>query len=255
MPSLIGNANDILKESERKIERPVIGLTMYGLNQEQRYSIPHNYIKSIADAGGLPRMLPPIGDKVEQVKSVDGVLLIGGGDICPSHYNQPPHKFVYGVDVERDRHEIALTHQVIESEKPLFGICRGIQILNVALGGTLIQHLPDIVGQSVKHRLPPHKPANHSIVVDTNSRLADIVQSTNFSAPSWHHQALDFVADSLSVVAWAPDGTIEAVEMDGKTWRIAVQWHPEISKPNDLIQKRLFEDFVQHCRIQNNKDK
>ena len=249
MLSLIGSASDILKEFDQKIKRPVIGLTMYGLNQDQRYSIPSNYVECVAAAGGLPLLLPPLGDVTEQLKSVDGVLLIGGGDMCPSCYDQPPHVSVYGIDTQRDNYELALTHQVIELEKPLFGICRGIQILNIALGGTLIQHLPDVVGDSVKHRLPPRKPVNHPISVKTDSRLADIVNATNFSAPSWHHQALDFVADSLSVVAWAPDGTIEAVEMADHPWCIAVQWHPELSGPEDLIQQRLFADFVQHCCI------
>lgn len=227
--------------------KPVIGLTMYGLNEQKHYTIPSEYIDCIVAAGGVPLVLPLQGDIPNQLGLVDGILLIGGGDICPSCYAQTSHETVYMLDEQRDQYELELARQVLASGKPVFGICRGIQIVNVALGGTLIQHLPDVKGDLVKHRMPPREPIDHPVIVKDGSRLAGIVEELKFLAPSWHHQALDQVADQLNVVAHAPDGTVEAVEMPGHRWCICVQWHPELAGLDNVIQQRLFRDFVAHC--------
>ncbi len=149
------------------------------------------------------------------------------------------------LDAERDTSELNLTKSAIESGFPVFGICRGLQLINVALGGSLIEHLPDVVGEEVTHRLPPREPTEHSITVHRESRLAGILGETQFVAASWHHQAVREVAKPLTVVAHAPDGTIEAVEMASHPWLIAVQWHPELTSAHDPIQQRLFDTFVQ----------
>ena len=127
-------------------------------------------------------------------------VLIGGGDICPSCYDQDPHETVYMLDKQRDEYELELVQRVLVTGKPVFGICRGIQMVNVALGGTLVQHLPDVKGDLVQHRMPPREPINHPVLVKAGSRLAEIVEDLNFSPIV--HQALGKVADQLMVVAY-----------------------------------------------------
>ena len=228
--------------------KPVIGLTMYGLNDQKHYTIPGEYVDCVIAAGGVPMVLPLQGDIQTQLDRVDGILLIGGGDICPSCYDQAPHKTIYMLDKRRDQYELELVQRVLATGKPVLGICRGIQIVNIALGGTLVQHLPDVKGDLVQHRMPPREPVEHPVLVKAGSRLAEIVEDLNFLAPSWHHQALDEVADQLMVVAHAPDGTVEAVEMPEHRWCICVQWHPELAGSDDVIQQRLFRNFVAHCQ-------
>ena len=145
------------------------------------------------------------------------------------------------VDEERDRTEIDLAARALATEMPILAICRGAQVLNIALGGTLHAHLPDVVGESVAHRMPPRQPTTHVITVSTGSRLAGILGDTTFDAASWHHQAIDRVAPLLDVVGQAPDGTVEAVEMRDHPWFVAVQWHPELTAATDAIQQRLFD--------------
>jgi putative glutamine amidotransferase len=127
---------------------------------------------------------------------------------------------------------------------PTLCICRGIQVLNVALGGTLIEHLPDEVGDTIAHRVPPRNPTQHPIRLEPGSRLADIIGQAEATTTSWHHQAIRRPAAGLDVVAHAPDGTIEAVEMPDHPWLVAVQWHPELTAANDPGQQRLFDALV-----------
>ena len=176
-----------------------------------------------------------------------GLILPGGGDMDPACYGGCQHETIYMVDPERDALEIALVRAAHDRRMPLLGICRGTQVINVALGGTLVEHLPEVVGDQVPHRLPPRKPTEHTVRVKPESRLAAILGETEFVCASWHHQAIRDVAPGLEVVAHAPDGTIEAVEMTGHPWLIAVQWHPEMTAFQDRIQQRLFDEFVRVC--------
>ena len=128
---------------------------------------------------------------------------------------------------------------------PTLAICRGTQILNVAEGGTLIEHLPDVVGETVIHRAPPREPVAHPVRVLPESRLAGVLGATDFSCMSWHHQAIRQVAPGFEVVAYAPDGTIEGLEMQSHPWLVAVQWHPELTAAEDPIQQRLFDALVE----------
>ena len=226
---------------------PRVGLTMYGKNDERHFTIPSEYIDSVTSAGGLPIVMPPIDNPQTFLEQIDGLLLIGGGDICPSCYEQDSHETVYMMDQQRDSYELHLFLAALKLGMPIFGICRGIQIMNVALGGTLHQHLPEIVGEEVRHRLPPRHPVNHTVLAQPDSRLSRILKSSEFDAPSWHHQALDKVADPFTVVARARDNTVEAVEITDRKWCLAVQWHPELA-PDDPIQQRLFTDFINHCK-------
>lgn len=234
---------------------PLIGLTTYGRNADDAFALPAAYVDAVRRAGGIPILLPPGESRSAQLmQHLDGLILTGGGDIDPALYASEGHETVYMVDKERDETEIAFSHRAISLHVPLLGICRGTQMINVALGGTLIEHLPDSVGTVVEHRLPPREPTTHPVEVVPHSRLAHILYSSadhddawNVQAletASWHHQAIRRMAPDLQVAAYAPDGTIEAVESTTHPWLIAVQWHPELTAHSDPAQQRLFDALV-----------
>ncbi len=237
---------------------PLIGITTYGQDEERNFPLPRDYVDAIRRGGGVPLLLPPGETNVERLlASLDGLVLAGGGDVHPDTYGGNEHETLYMTDIERDMTEIALTRSAIEGGMPTFGICRGIQVINVALGGTLHEHLPDIVGETVKHRLPPREPTEHVVMVKSNSRLSKVMLSDSsetaddengqfqeFDIASWHHQAIRELAAGLEIVAHAPDGTIEAVEMTEHRWLIGVQWHPELTAASDENQQRLFDEFI-----------
>ncbi len=229
--------------------RPIIGITTYGRDEDNRFRLPCLYVDCVRRAGGVPLLIPPGDDGWEEILSVvDGVILAGGGDIDPSLYGGHPHDSIYSVDAERDHSELSLARRLAAGDMPTLGICRGHQVVNVALGGTLYENLPDVVGQTVVHRLPPREPTEHLIAVDEQSRLAAILGETQFAAPSWHHQAIRDVAKGLAVTAHAPDGTIEACELRSHPWLFTVQWHPELSAHASPTQQRLFDALVEKCR-------
>lgn len=226
--------------------RTIIGITTYGRNEENRYSLPADYVDCIRRAGGTAVLLPPGDDRVEEwIDAVHGVILAGGGDIDPAIYGGTNHEAIYSVDPERDGSELALARRVVDSRRPALGICRGAQVLNVALGGTLHEHLPDAVGAEVDHRLPPRRPTTHGIRVDPRSGLAAVLGELEFESASWHHQAVRDLAPVLRVAARAPDGVIEALEMPDHPWLYAVQWHPELTAVRDAVQQRLFAALVE----------
>lgn len=226
--------------------RPIIGLTTYERDKEQTYGLPAEYIEAVRRAGGVPVLLPhgePYQDDLLQL--LDGVIFTGGGDLDPALYQGTKHEAVEYVDAERDSSEIVLMRMAVETGLPTLNICRGTQVLNVALGGTLIEHLPDEIGQDISHRTDPPGYAYHPVTVEAGSRLADIVGQTEVTSNSWHHQAVRQLAPGLKAVAFAPDGTIEAVEMPNHPWLVAVQWHPESMAAGDPIQQRIFDALVQ----------
>jgi putative glutamine amidotransferase len=223
---------------------PVIGITTYGRNDAGRYSLPVEYVSAVQRAGALPILIPPGSPQPERyLELVDGVILAGGGDIDPKQYGGDAHETLYGVDADRDALELALARAVLARGHPTLAICRGMQVLNVALGGTLIGHLPNVVGEQVLHRKPPRDPVAHAVSVKPGSRLAALA-GIDLEPQSWHHQAIRDLAPGLSAVAHAPDGTIEAVELDGAPWLIAVQWHPELTAHADARQQKLFDELV-----------
>lgn len=227
---------------------PLIGITTYGRDETNKFPLPGEYVDAVRRAGGIPLLVPPGEPHIEQVlQTLDGIILAGGGDIDPSLYGGSLHETIYMLDGERDQGEMALARHALESRMPVFGICRGTQILNVTLGGTLHAHLPDVVGEQVNHRLPPREPTEHAIHIEPGSQLAEIIDAAAIIAASWHHQAIRDLAAGLQVVARAPDGTIEAVEMPGHPWLMAVQWHPELTAARDPLQQRLFDTFVEQA--------
>ncbi len=221
---------------------PIIGITTYGRDEKGQYVLPSEYVESVRRAGGVPFLLPPGETRVDGwLAQIDALILAGGGDLDPARYGGELHETIYMLDEDRDATELELARRVASDGLPTLGICRGTQILNVSLGGTLHEHLPDVVGESILHRAPPREPIPHEVIVEGGTKLADIVGVLRFPAASWHHQAIDTVAPQLRVTARAPDGTIEAVEWVEHPWLIAVQWHPELTSAEDPIQQRLFD--------------
>jgi putative glutamine amidotransferase len=231
------------------MRRPIIGITTYGRDEDNRFRLPCLYVDAVRRAGGVAVLIPPGDDPAEELFSViDGVILAGGGDIDPAFYSGRKHETICSVDAERDHSELALARQLAGSSVPTLGICRGHQVINVALGGTLYEHLPEVVGDRVIHRLPPREATEHPIVVAEGSRLASLLGETSFVAASWHHQGIRNLAAGLSAVAQAPDGTIEGCEMRSHPWLFSVQWHPELTAHASPTQQRLFDALVEACR-------
>lgn len=240
---------DTEEKGVRPLFSPVIGITTYGRDERGRYTLPSEYVAAVARAGAVPVLIPPLPDHAQAYLAlVDGIVLAGGGDLDPAHYGGSSHEAIYSVDAGRDALELALARHIVERRVPTLAICRGMQVLNVALGGTLIEHLPAVVGEQVLHRGPPREPTPHGVTVKAGSRLAAVAGATDFVAMSWHHQALRKLAPGLEVVATAPDGTIEAVELADHPWLIAVQWHPELTAVSDSAQQRLFDALVETTR-------
>jgi putative glutamine amidotransferase len=224
---------------------PVIGITTYGQDEERKFPLPRDYVDCVRRAGAVPVLLPPGELQVERLLGViDGLILAGGGDINPTQYGGNSDETIYSLDDERDSTEFSLARLAIDTAFPTLAICRGLQVVNVVLGGTLIEHLPDEVGDDVAHRLPPREPVEHPIRVVAGSRLAEILGEAEITGASWHHQAARSVAEGLIVTAHAPDGTVEALEMPTHPWLIAVQWHPELTAGRDAAQQRLFDTLV-----------
>ena len=230
-------------------ENPLIGLTTYGRGADNRYTLPAEYLDAVRRAGGVPVMIAPGESRLEAILGMlDALILSGGGDIDPSRYDGKRHETNYAIDQERDAHELELGRRVIASGMPTLGICRGAQILNVAQGGKLIEHIPDEVGEKVLHRAPPREPVTHNVKLKAGSRVAAILERDEFDVTSWHHQALRGAAPGFEAVAHAPDGTMEAIEMASHRWLIAVQWHPELSAAADPLQQKLFDAIVAEAR-------
>jgi putative glutamine amidotransferase len=225
---------------------PLIGITTYGRDAENRFSAPCRYVDGVRRAGGSAVLLPPGEPRPEiWLELIDGILLAGGGDIDPRHYGGAAHQTIYNVDAERDTFELELVRHLVASEVPTLGVCRGIQVINVALGGTLHEHLPDAFGEAVVHRLAPREPTVHRIKVVAGCRLARILGTLEFEGQSWHHQAIKDPAPSLEVAAHAPDGVVEAVEKRDHPWFYALQWHPELAADDDPVQARVFHALVE----------
>ncbi len=228
---------------------PVVGVTTYGRDEEGSFVLPGNYLDALRRAGGVPVLVAPGESRWQDIfPRVDGWVLVGGGDLAPSHYGGREHESVYMVDDERDTSELELVRHIVDSQVPTLAICRGMQLVNVVLGGTLHEHLPDIVGEAVLHRAPPREPISHMVTVDPSSALAAIVGASEFEVASWHHQAIRALAAPLRVVARAPDDVIEAIEMPEHNWLIGVQWHPEITAATHPPQQRLFDALVQKLK-------
>jgi len=226
--------------------RPLIGISSYGrAGTRQTFSVPCEYVDVIRKVGGVPMIIPPIEEEVpEALEALSALVLSGGGDVDPIHYGGVRHEAVYGVSEERDRFELALARAALERRLPILCVCRGMQLLNVALGGNLVEHIPDHYGDEIQHRHQEHMPCTHAVRVEAKSRLAEILGTTDLDVRSWHHQSVGKLGTGLRAVAWSPDGVIEAIESNDHAFLVGVQWHPEMDALGDGRQRRIFEALV-----------
>jgi len=228
--------------------RPLIGITTYA--QDARWGVwelpaalvPLDYVDSIERAGGRAVLLPPSEDGVEETLTIlDGIVFSGGADVDPARYGADAHPETDTPQARRDAGELALLVAALERDLPTLAICRGFQLLNVARGGDLVQHLPEKVGNDV-HKNVPGEFAVHPVETKEGSRLSAIVGGGS-DVTSHHHQALGRVGEGLVESAWAADGTLEAVEDPSLRFAVGVQWHPEAGE-----DAALFEALVEQAR-------
>lgn len=204
------------------------------------FGIGRTYAHAITRAGGIPIILPPIIDLSDQLETLlsrcDAIVLHGGGDIDPKHYGQSPTTpALYGINSNHDEIEIAVARQALAEDIPMLAICRGLQVVNVAHGGTLIQDLGT----------DDHRQKYHPVNLTPDSKVAQAIGATQAKAcHSFHHQAVDSVGNGFVVTGVATDGTIEAIESTTATWYVAVQWHPEDSALTDQQQQNLFDTLI-----------
>lgn len=239
--------------------KPVIGITPSPSEDQlshgtfTRYAMAAPYVEAVLAAGGVPIVLPPQdGHSRELLDTIDGLLLSGGGDVAPARFGDDiVHSTTYGVSPLRDRFEIDLVNEAIERDFPVLGICRGIQVLNVALGGTLIQDVPDQYQQSdLVHRqneagLAPDE-IGHEVTIVPDTLLARVAGGVaTLGVNSFHHQAIRELAPPLQATACAPDGIVEGVELPTHHFVLGVQWHPELMFVRHREQLKSFAALVQ----------
>jgi putative glutamine amidotransferase len=211
------------------------------------FAVPDTYVSALRRAGARPVLVAGHEDHAPEdgLEPFDGLLLAGGGDVAPNRYGAPRHPEVYGEDPDRDDIEVALARAAAERHVPTLAICRGIQVLNVAFGGTLHQHLPDVSG-AAPHGMPRGavlQPVVHEVEVAESSRLFAATGQPSLAGRSSHHQGVDRLGDGLIPVGWTGDGLVEAVEHE-EGWILGVQWHPEETAEADSSQQALFDAFV-----------
>lgn len=233
----------------------MIGITTYleqaqtGVWDVRAAFLPKVYIDGVTAAGGIAVLLPPQPVTAQSARRVlgtlDGLIVSGGADIDPARYGQEPHERTSPPRADRDAWEDALLSAAIDTGLPFLGICRGAQLLNVTLGGTLIQHVPDVVGTE-EYQPAPAVFGTKAVRVEADSTLGDLLGGTGEDMPVhvYHHQALDRVAEGLRVTARSEDGIVEAVELEGDSFAVAVQWHPE----ENAEDRRLFAGLVAAAR-------
>jgi putative glutamine amidotransferase len=240
--------------------RPLIAVPAYPLPADRiegwttdAVAAPDLYVRALRRAGGLEAVLMPdaLDDReaIELLAHFDALLLLGGGDLDPETYGQARAEEVYGVVAHRDGFELPLARAALEKGMPILAICRGHQIVNVALGGTLDQHISSRAGV-IAHGRPGVAGGStmHSVRVQEGSRLAAALGATRAEVSSHHHQAVEKLGDGLETVAWADDGIVEGIELaNGDAWVVGVQWHPEDTAAEDPVQQRLFDAFVSNA--------
>jgi putative glutamine amidotransferase len=228
--------------------RPIVGITTYvtparfGVWELDAALVPVEYVHAVERAGGRAMLVPPSPDAVDEtLEALDALIFSGGSDLDPELYGQDVHPETVGVVRERDVAELALLQAALARDLPVLAICRGSQVLNVALGGDLVQHLPEVVGDE-KHKHTPGAFADHDVEVEKDTRLGEIV-GDHAPVKSHHHQGFGRIGEGLRVAARADDGTIEAVEDPSRRFALGVLWHPEAGE-----DAALFEALVAEAR-------
>lgn len=231
--------------------KPLIGITTRNGKDADGHpltALQHSYINAIVQAGGMPILIPSMlseEDFTGLYSLLAGILFTGGGDVSLEYFNGSAHPRIGEVDKRRDTTEITLMRAAVNDGKPLLGICRGAQVMNVALGGTLYTHIHDQVNGALDHDYPGdlRKVIVHPVNVDESTRSAEIFGETLLHVNSLHHQGLKDIAPGLRVAGHAPDGLVEVVEIPDHPYAVAVQWHPEWLTDQPAMQK-LFKSFV-----------
>ena len=228
--------------------RPIVGITTYvedaswGSWQLEAALIPYDYVRAVERAGARALLVPPSVEGVEEtLDALDGLVLSGGNDLDPESYGADAHQETDGTRPERDRAELALLEGALARDLPVLAVCRGFQVLNVARGGDLVQHLPEVVGTE-QHREVKGVFSDHGVKIDDDSRLGSVLGG-RAPVKSHHHQGVGRVGDGLVEVAWADDGTIEGLEDPEQRFAVGVLWHPEAGE-----DQKLFEALVAEAR-------
>jgi len=230
------------------VARPVVGITTYvepaawGAWKLPAALIPYDYVLAIEHAGARALLVPPSEEGVEEtLDALDGILFSGGADLDPQTYGAEAHSETRDTRPERDRGELALLEAALARDMPVLAICRGLQVLNVARGGDLVQHLPDTVGHE-QHRETKGVFSDHGVRIDDDSRIGSLL-GERAPVKSSHHQGVGRVGEGLREVAWSDDGTVEALEDPGRRFAVGVLWHPEAGE-----DRKLFEALVTEAR-------
>jgi putative glutamine amidotransferase len=229
------------------VARPVVGITTYVAPARWSYwdaeaaLVPAEYVRAVEGAGARPLLVPPSSEGVEEtLDAVDGLIFSGGADLDPGLYGQEPHPETSGIHQERDRAELVLLEAALARDMPVLAICRGSQVLNVARGGDLVQHLPDVVGDE-KHKHTPGTYADHDVTIEPGTRLGSLL-GDHAPVKSHHHQGLGRIGDGLRPAARAEDGSVEAIESVDHRFAFGVLWHPEAGE-----DAKLFEELVREA--------
>jgi putative glutamine amidotransferase len=236
------------------MSKPLIGLTtsrFHKRSQRTVIGVNEPYTRALAGAGAIPILLPVhlTGDDLDALfPQLDGILFTGGYDVDPHRYGNPPYPKVEGIDAERDEMEIHLVQAAVAKNKPILGICRGCQVINVALGGTLYEDLYDQFRGDVAHDRhdKPRDYLSHAVDIKSDSLLVNILASSHSQVNSLHHQGVQRLAAELQVAATAPDGLVEGFEIPSHSFCLAVQWHPEELQAHEPM-RRLFWEFTEAC--------
>jgi putative glutamine amidotransferase len=228
--------------------KPVVGITSYaeevewGAWKEKAALVPLSYVRAVERVGGRPFVVPPSEDSIEETLAVlDGIIFSGGSDLDPEHYGAERHPETDEARRLRDDAELALLTAALERDMPVLAVCRGSQVLNVARGGDLVQHLPEVLGHE-RHRHTPGEWSDHEVKIEPRSRVGGLL-GDRAPVKSHHHQGYGRIGEGLREAAWADDGTVEALEDPSKRFAVGVLWHPE--EGEDLA---LFEALVEQAR-------
>lgn len=216
---------------------------------EGRFVLNEPYVKEVMASGGIPLCIPSYADEI--VETIDGLLLTGGFDIDPKFYGKKPHPKLGIVTLQRDLDEFQLVEKCLERNMPIFGICRGLQLLNVFFGGTLFQHIDAEYKTTIIHQQKEDRNiSTHDVVVEKGSKFYSIVGEKKLAVNSLHHQGIREIGKGLKSVAFSNDELIEGIERNDYPFCIAVQWHPEeLAKIGDEPSKKLFQAFIENAKI------
>ncbi|MBV8162556.1 MAG: gamma-glutamyl-gamma-aminobutyrate hydrolase family protein [Acidimicrobiia bacterium] len=241
-------------------DKPIIGISAYPKTYDAAtgptllHTASRYYVESVERAGGIPVVLPVVDpeDVPGMLDALHGVVMTGGGDVQPSLYGATPAPETHNVDPRRDAFDIALLREALDREIPVLAICRGMQVANVALGGTLVQHVPAVTGLHHDQHKHGHEGV-HRVKIESDSHLAEALGETELDVNSIHHQAVLEAAPGSRAVAWADDGTVEAFEIEGNRHLVAVQWHPELLE-DWPEQQGLFRQLVHRAAELRSRD-